>query len=495
MVRITNCQFIQRAINYRVCAILALIATAAWPIASLGDNQNSRSDTKIYSSSRHQGHNVILFIGDGMDQHQITMARNYLYPAGHSFSMEQMPVRTSVRIHTLREDSPNQFRFVADSANTATTLATGILTSKGRVSTSANTDLDLPTLLEMAQQHRYRTGLVSTASLTDPTPAAFASHVAHRYCQSPIDMHVTNPLLAQTQQCAADLKENGGPGSIAEQLASANIDVLLGGGMGFFNQLTDVKKSNTSTIVEQAQDRGYQILSTSDELENAPDNRPLLGLFAKKHLPVEWRGQDNQRAEKITTDRSGNTIYPEPFSCETNPLHNNTPTLAQMTATALGALSEKNSTGFFLMVEGASIDKQAHERNPCGQIGELRAFDEAVTIGREFAAQHPETLIIVTADHGHSGQIIPLPESYQAASKFVKMPQYTKGYYALLKTLPGELMAIHYATNSSPKGLWEMHTGTDVPAFMEGPGLENVPALIDQRDIHQLMREHLGLSH
>ena len=437
--------------------------------------------------------NVILFIGDGMDEHQITMARNYLYGADGTFSMEQMPVRSSVRVHTLREDNPNQFRYVADSANTASTLATGSLTSKGRIATSAAKDIDQKTILEAAQKKGYRTGLVSTASVTDATPAAFAAHTSHRSCQSTGNMTKTNASVAKTQQCVSDLKKHGGLGSIAEQLATANIDVLLGGGLAYFNQPMEGSAQDRPSILNMALNHGHFMVKNKAELNAAPQTSKLLGLFSPIHLPVEWRGEQHRRAELITTNKSGKAIFPTSFSCKKNPHHKGTPTLANMTKRALQVLHQNNDQGFFLMVEGASIDKQAHLRNPCGQIGELRAFDQAVAIGRKFAQQQPNTLIIVTADHGQAGQIVPLPESYHAASKAVLMAQYPTGHYAVLKTLSGELMAVSYATNSSPQGQWGMHTGTNVPAYMEGPGLDEIPALIDQRDINQLMRRHLKL--
>ncbi len=437
--------------------------------------------------------NVILFIGDGMDEHQITMARNYLYDSEGMFSMEKMPVRSSVRVKTLREDNPDHFRYVADSANTASTLATGFFTSKGRISTSAHGDVDQKTILEDAQAQRYRTGLVTTSSLTDATPAAFATHAAHRYCQSASAMHFANSALDKTQQCARDLKKNGGPGSIAEQLAAADIDVLLGGGTDLFNQRLEVDESNHSTILDKALSHGYQFLSTKEESQTAHSKTRLLGLFARTHLPVEWQGEHHRRAELIKTDNQGKAIFPRPFSCEKNPDHRDTPELAEMTSRAIQALSQNNDNGFFLMVEGASIDKQAHERNPCGQIGEIQAFDKAVSVGRQFAAQQTNTLIIVTADHGHAGQVVPLPESYQASSNALKIESYPTGYYAVLKTLSGELMAVNYATNSSPHSQWETHTGINVPVFMEGPGLEHIPVLTDQRAINQLMRRHLKL--
>ena len=470
------------AFTTSILTALAVIISALTPAPSQASTDKHLTD---HASTL----NVILFIGDGMDEHQITMARNYLYGPNTLFAMEQMPVRSSVKVQTLREDNPKLFRHVADSANTASTLATGMLTSKGRIATAAASNQIQPTIIEDAQLEGYRTGLVSTASLTDATTAAFASHSPHRDCESPKDMYAEYLFIPQTQQCLQNQKEHGGRGSIAKQLTTANVDVLLGGGKKFFNQRAEGK-----TFLEIAQDQGYVLLKNTKDLLSIPDNHKLLGLFAKKHLPVEWRGDNNRRAEQLKVNADGDAIYLEPFSCVSNPKYKNTPTLAQMTDKALSVLSHNNSKGFFLMVEGASIDKQAHKRNPCGQIGELRAFDQAVAKGREFAATYPNTLVIVTADHGQAGQIVPLPESYQLASHAVATPQYPTGYYAVLKTLSGELMAVSYATNASPQGLWEMHTGTNVPAFMEGPGLNDVPITIDQRYINTLMRRHLKLE-
>lgn len=76
-----------------------------------------------------------------------------------------------------------------------------------------------------------------------------------------------------------------------------------------------------------------------------------------------------------------------------------------MTGKAMELLSS-NEKGFFLQVEGASIDKQDHAANACGQIGETVDLDEAVQVVLDFARKDGETLLIVTADHAHSSQII-----------------------------------------------------------------------------------------
>lgn len=77
-----------------------------------------------------------------------------------------------------------------------------------------------------------------------------------------------------------------------------------------------------------------------------------------------------------------------------------------MTSKAIELLKD-NPNGFFLQVEGASIDKQDHAANPCGQIGETVDLGEAVQKALAFAKADGETLVIVTADHAHSSQIGP----------------------------------------------------------------------------------------
>src|SRR5699024_8887635 len=82
------------------------------------------------------------------------------------------------------------------------------------------------------------------------------------------------------------------------------------------------------------------------------------------------------------------------------------PTLATMTTKAIDLLEADNEDGFFLQVEGASIDKEDHAANPCGQIGETVDLDEAVQEALAFAEEDGDTLVIVTADHAHTSQIV-----------------------------------------------------------------------------------------
>lgn len=441
------------------------------------------------------GQNVVLIVGDGMDDQQITAARNYLYGAqGHTI-LDQMPVRGAVQVLTVTDADPHMSVYVADSANSATAMATGTVTSIGRISTSAAQDTDLTTIAQLAKQQAYKTGLVTTASLTDATPAAFASHVSMRGCEGPEQMVKFESYGDYVIDCAQDTKAQGGKGSIAEQLAASEVDVLLGGGHKFFKQTAE---GSTDTIYEMAAKNGFAIRRSLSEAQQTPSNQKLLGVFAKKHLPVRMQGTDGRIAEDPQYSflhwfhrYLGTVTLPEEMQCESNPefINEHTPNLADMTELALTRL--QNDKGFFLMVESASIDKQSHTRNPCGSIGEAEQLFEVVDRVLAFAQQQPDTLIMITADHGQAAQIIPDGSMFAAYG----VPIATPGKMARIRTKEGAIMAINYATNEFG---YEEHTGVNVPFFANkqvANVFENgaVPALIKQTDIFEIAKRYLNL--
>lgn len=138
------------------------------------------------------------------------------------------------------------------------------------------------------------------------------------------------------------------------------------------------------------------------------------------------------------------------------------------------------------MIESASIDKQAHQRKACGSIGELEQLNEALDSALVFAESHPNTLILVTADHGHAAQLVP-DESLFAGTGIAV---YTPGLLVRLRTGDGSRLAVNYATNDF---FAEEHTGVQVPVMANQEGLGKVPAMLTQPELFQLMTEHLGL--
>ncbi|WP_037359115.1 alkaline phosphatase [Amycolatopsis orientalis] len=448
---------------------VALVAAAPVAIAAQGnqDDQGART-ASAGSGDRTQeirqaiqgGHarNVILFIGDGMGQSEITSARNYERGAAGRLAMDEFPLTGDYTTYAVEKGNPAKPDYVTDSAASGTGWATGTKTYNGAISVDAYGN-PVPTLLELAKRSGLRTGDVTTAEVQDATPAVLGAHVVDRDCKGPDET---------TRKCARNAKENGGAGSISEQLVQTRPDVLLGGGAKYFAQLATAGQFKGKPVLEQAKAAGYTVVDTADDLAKAQPGKPLLGLFAPGNLPVNWTGP------KAT---QGGTA---PARCTANPVLPKTqPKLLAQTQKALQLLDDRRSTkGFFLQVEGASIDKQDHAADPCGQIGETIDFDAAVAAGLAYARSHPDTLVVVTADHGHTSQIV---------SNDAKTP----GQTATLITNEGANMTLNYGT-ALPGSSME-HTGTQVRIAAYGPQAANVVGLTNQTDLFGTVKRALRL--
>ncbi|MBE9537566.1 MAG: alkaline phosphatase, partial [Proteobacteria bacterium] len=226
----------------------------------------AQTDSAAVEQARH----VILIIGDGMDDQQITIARNYLAGAGGRLLLDDMPLRSTSQVMTIEDKIGGKPIYVADSANTATTMASGVITSRGRIATTAGDNQPIRTIVEMAEAAGYKTGIVSTASVTDATPASFAAHISLRLCENPETMLDITYKDIYLGNCLSERKAEGGLGSIAEQLASSDLDVILGGGMKHFSMAVE---GGTVSVADTAVDNGFQLLTSRAELASASHDK------------------------------------------------------------------------------------------------------------------------------------------------------------------------------------------------------------------------------
>ncbi|PXA96604.1 alkaline phosphatase [Nostoc sp. 3335mG] len=406
--------------------------------------------------------NVILLIGDGMGDSEITIARNYAEGAGGYFKgIDALPFSGHYTHYSLDRETgkPN---YVTDSAASATAWASGVKTYNGAIGVDVR-GKPQPTLIERARAAGLATGNVSTAAIQDATPGALLAHVTQRKCYGPVETSKT---------CPHNALENGGAGSITEQLLDTRADLVLGGGSASFAEAAKAGKYKGRPLFAQAVARGFRIVRNAAELAavtRADDRQPLIGLFADEHMPVRWTGP--------RASHHGNLDQP-PISCAPNAARTaDVPTLAVMTGKAIELLKDRPK-GFFLQVEGASIDKQDHAANPCGQIGETVDLDEAVQVALEFARKDGHTLVIVTADHAHSSQIV---------GNGTRAP----GLTAAVTTLEGGVMTISYGTAEEGS---QGHTGTQLRIAAYGPRAVNVSGLLDQTDLHFIIRDALALD-
>jgi alkaline phosphatase len=439
-------------------AAVAAVAVATAGTAALASD-GDRTPAARAAIKGGTARNVILFIGDGMGDSEITAARNYAKGAAGRLNMDALPLTGEYTTYSVQKDHPAKPQYVTDSAASGTGWSTGHKTYNGAISVDPS-GRPLTTILEKAKRAGFRTGDVSTAEIEDATPAVLGSHVTDRSCYGPDDVSKT---------CPANATENGGAGSIAEQLTAHDIDVVLGGGKKAYGQTIKAGRDKGRTVLQAAKARGQQVVTDAAGLSHVRAGHPVLGLFADGNMDVEWTGPKA---------KSGGT---EPSRCTPNAARAaGQPHLPDMTRTAiqlLDANQAKSKRGFFLQVEGASIDKQDHAADPCGQIGETVGFDDAIRVGRSYAARHPDTLVVVTADHGHTSQIIEATTS--------------PGQTATLITKDGAEMNLNYAT--APAGESQGHTGTEVRIAAQGPQAANVLGVTDQTGLFRTMTRAIGV--
>ena len=320
----------------------------------------------VYASGPKRVKNVILFIGDGMTIANRTSAR--VFSKGISegkyqgkLSFDDMP--NTALIGTSGSDS-----LITDSANSMSAYTTGHKTAvnaMGVYVSRASDNLRHPKVETIAELIKRKTkmsvGIVSDAELQDATPGAMVAHTRRRADKS----------------------------YIADQLLASGAEVILGGGSAYFYPQSSKgsKRKDEKNLVEQFKTNGYEISFDKEELiktGNAASTKKLFGVFHPDNMDGSL---DRFFLKKNTVEQ-----YP------------NQPDLTDMTRSAINVLS-KNPNGFFLMVEAALIDKFNHPLD-----WERAAFDtimlsNAVQIAKDFAKTHPDTLIIVTPDHTHSGSI------------------------------------------------------------------------------------------
>ncbi|MDO5493600.1 MAG: alkaline phosphatase [Nesterenkonia sp.] len=405
--------------------------------------------------------NVILLIGDGMADSELTIARNYEHGAGGFLpGLDSLPMTGQYTTYALDEETGDT-DYVIDSAASATAWSTGTKTYNGALGVDVDGESQ-ETILEMAQEAGLRTGNVSTAEIQDATPAALVSHISQRGCYGPEET---------ADECPEALLEDGGAGSITEQYLEARADVTLGGGAETFEQEAVAGDWEGMTLMDQAEDRGYQVVTDAEELgavESADDDAPLLGLFSDGNMPVRWEGP-------LATEGGADEGAKE--CTENEERTEDIPDLATMTDKAIELLDDDE--GFFLQVEGASIDKENHAHNPCGQIGETIDLDEATEVAMDFAEEDGETLVVVTADHAHTSQITYTGED-------------TPGLTRTLTTNEGAEMTVSYGTAEEDES--QMHTGAQLRIAAYGPGAANVVGLTDQTDLFFTMAEALDFD-
>ncbi|CAG2110721.1 unnamed protein product [Medioppia subpectinata] len=335
-----------------------------------------------------QAKNVILFLGDGMGITTITPARilkgqlNNRSGEETKLAFEEFPYVSLIKTYNVNQQ-------VTDSAASANAFLCGVKTNDGTIGVNArvarySNDCEsisrnsISSILKWAIDSGKSAGIVTTAQITDATPAASYAHISNRDWEFAVPANMTGNCKDIARQLIEDE-----PGS--------KLKVVLGGARRFFIPETatardgknGVRKDGRNLIDEWHRKRNesglkpnaYRFVETKSQLKDVKHNEVdyLFGLFNYDHLSYDRERDHSDSGE---------------------------PSLELMTETAVKLLS-RDPNGFVLLVEGGNIDKAHHDNYAQLALYDAVAFDKAITKATKMVSS-ADTLMVVTADHSHT---------------------------------------------------------------------------------------------
>lgn len=268
--------------------------------------------------------------------------------------------------------------YITDSAASATSLSAGVKTYNGAIGVDLNKQ-PVQTVLEWAKQQQKRTGVVVTSQINHATPASYLAHNEHRRNYNAI---------------ADDYIDEG-----------IKADVYLGGGWKYFIR-------EDRNLVNEFKQAGFYYVDKYDDLENVPENTPLLGLFANSGLPYALDDTKKHR-------------------------------LSLMTQAAINQL--ENDNGFFMLVEASQVDWAGHSNDIASAMTEMDDLAKTMEYLESYVAQNPDTLVVLTADHSTGGLTIAANGKYEWTPSFIHTMTMSPG--AIAKQLANTKMTVNSISN------------------------------------------------
>jgi alkaline phosphatase len=481
---------------------------------------SAQAQQALVDELRGKAKNVILFIGDGMGVSTVTASRilegqmQGKNGEEHQLSFDTFPFAGLAKTYNVDAQTP-------DSAGTMTAMISGIKTDVGvigvdedivRGDCSTVTGNELVTALELAELRDKSTGIISTARITHATPAATYAKSADRNWEDISDMSEA----AVTAGCKdiADQLVNF-ESNLEARFAGVDvngIEVVFGGGRRHFlprdaafnsvDAVSSVEGDRTdgrdlTAEWQNAYPSGVYVMDENgfNGIDAATTER-VFGLFNESHMQYD-ADRDNDIAGE--------------------------PSIAQMTEKAIDIL-DNNQNGFFLMVESGRIDHSHHAGSAYGALTDTIALAEAVRVADNMTNDE-DTLIIVTADHGHVFTIAGYPKrgnpilgkvvnvgAEDPAMDAVGMPYTTLGYANGLgfrdfgDSVTNADATYAFAADTGRKDLTdvdtespgfhqealvplssETHSGEDIGIYAKGPGAFLVNGTNEQNMIYHII--------
>ncbi len=286
----------------------------------------------------------------------------------------------------------------------------------------------------MKRVHGWKIGVVTDAFLVDATPAVVQAHNRSRrdyvnIAQQMIGYYDDNTALKKT-----------GYTSLAE--LSKPLDVLMGGGAAYwmseknpdlknFYQYEKGGRKDVDLMADVAPAKGYSVVHNVDELQNAPNDKKILGIFTGEFRTTSsGLGPDNipgvidrliaRGAAKIRgkgvndTEIGMNVTPPKGTGCGAliADCFRKVPMKAEMVEkaiTVLDTLAKKDNPkdpGWMLLVEQSQSDKFGHMMEYDRAIFEVIELDNTIAATTKRFANDKKALVVMTSDHAQPETII-----------------------------------------------------------------------------------------
>lgn len=198
------------------------------------------------SSEKTEIRNIVLLIGDGMGLATISSA---ITVAHHPLNIERCNIIGLQK--TFSSD-----HYVTDSGAAGTAIATGNKTNNGEIGIDPK-GKRVKSILEIAKEKGLSTGIVSTSSITDATPASFFAHETSRNSTE----------------------------DIAKDILKTDIDVIIAGGYDEF-----AYRADKLYLIDSLKARGYKVETTMNGV-NKSTSLKLAGLIAPANCPSRLNGR------------------------------------------------------------------------------------------------------------------------------------------------------------------------------------------------------------
>lgn len=376
-----------------------------------------------------------------------------------------------------------------DSANTATTLYTGVKSYNNAIGVDIF-EQPLESILVTAALNGLSTGLVSSVPIDHATPGAAAAAVNRRSKYDGEYPEIDNILQQELGIYQPTVLLGGG-----HPLSSVNEAPLPEGVEPDFTYITEETYNYLTanptdnrygyTFLERGTDAAESLANTAAEIDPNTGER-LLGLYGARgqngNLPVSSADGDYSTTGLdlftvfSTEGQEPDTERPlEPGETDASFIAretNENPTLEELSTAALDVLG-KDEDGFWLMIEGGDIDWSAHDDNIDNLIGTTLDFDKSVASVIDWIENNggwEENLLLVTADHDHYLTLNPnYPELLQ-----------TQGAEALTDLDTPAEAGHFWGSDPTVKYGWGSHTNRPVPVYYQGAGAEVLDSFIGQ---------------